>query len=144
MIASNSDSGEALFDLSTFDLLFDFLTKGADRRVASKASLENCLFYHVAEPLDLIIQPSFAVHAVITEPTFSRGKRVWALVTGYEAIAKTDPSSIRGRRIINDFCLDVRKGLIAQEMSIRSQLELLRLLKIADYRKKSRKKCERW
>ena len=47
---------------------------------------------------------------------------------------KKDPTSIRGRRVINDFCLDVRKGLIAEEMSIRSQLELSRLLKIADYR----------
>ena len=56
-------------------------------------------------------------------------------MTGYEAIAKKDPTSIRGRRVINDFCLDIRKGVIAKEICVHSEFELLRLLKIADYRK---------
>ena len=96
--------------------------------------MENHFHFHVAEPLDLIVQPSYTVHAVITEPTFSRGKPVWAVVTGYEALAKKDSTTVRGRRVTNNFCLDVRKDQMVQEMRLYSELELLRRLKINDYR----------
>ena len=132
LIGLSADAGEALFDLSTFDLLYDFRTKGAKRRSSGNNALESHLQYHVAQPLDLIIQPSFAVHEVITEPTFSRGKPTWAL-EGEGTRGHT--TSIRGRRVIIDFCLDIRKGVIAKEICVHSEFELLRLLKTADYRK---------
>ena len=139
-------SGSKLWIIATsFHLLYDFYTfKGTHRRGMEISRMENHLHFHVAEPLNFIVKPSFAVHADITEPTFNRGKPVWAVVTGSEALAKKDSTTIRGRCVMKDFCLDVRRGQIVQEMRLFSELELLRPLKTNGYRNSIKGSPEGW
>ena len=42
--------------------------------------------YHIGQPGDLIVQPGFAMHCVVTKPLFDGDQPLLALVTEYEGI----------------------------------------------------------
>ena len=85
-ISSEVNAALKLYDITSFSSLYDFLTEDEVRRKRGSGCLEEKLFYHVPEPNDIIVQPSFGVHAVVTAPSYKDGKLTWALVSGYEAI----------------------------------------------------------
>ena len=90
-------------------------------------SSKNC-FYHIAEVNYVIIQPSFAGHAVVTEAKLDvSGRKIWALVTGIEAISKEFDA---GRRLkeVNRLATGIDKGVIAKELKIHDLAYLVRLL----------------
>ena len=86
----------------------------------------------MAEAGNIIIQPAFAVHAVITAPEVSRRRKCWSLVTGFETVHVRMES--RGRRVIDSFGIGMKVGFIAKEIQFHGHARLVRLLKIIDYR----------
>ena len=76
------------------------------------------LFYHVGQPGDIIVQPEFHVHCVVTKEAFApddNSKSVWALVHEWEGI---NNNYLQLRRILLDnFVFGVSRGLVEQIMS---------------------------
>ena len=86
-ITSNLEAGIDLHNKHTFGLLVDYVKRGVSTYYAggSKRKQASVVNYHVAEPGDVIIQPSCAVHAVFTEARKNRiSELLWAVVTVYE------------------------------------------------------------
>ena len=86
-----------------------------EERVAG--CLEEKFFHYVPEPNDSM-QPSFRVHAVVTAPSYEDKKLTWAFVSGYEAIGQRDESSIRDRRLINEFCNSADRILVQKDPNL--------------------------
>ena len=140
LITTNARAGRLLFARSTCLLdqsIVEFLTKPRPKNYVPNAFEKN-VYYHVAEAGDIIIQPAFAVHAVITAPEVSRRRKCWSLVTGFEAVDVRMES--RGRRVIDSFGIGMKVGFIAKEIQFHGHPRLVRLLKIRDYRA-AVKKC---
>ena len=135
IITKDMRAGVELFKQSTYSELIIFMLGGVNKSVATgqvskkrKASSEY--YYHIAQPGDVIVQPSCAVHAVFTE-SGNDGK--WTIFTGYEAIGTVFQAE-RGQRVINNFGTGIKAGLIAKELRVRPLSNLVRLLLVKDYR----------
>ena len=137
-IFANKSHGKTLFDIANFEDLHDFLTKKEARRSSGK-KLEKHIFYHLSVPGDVIVQPSFAVHAVFTQASQLKGRPVWACVTGYEALDPRFDNGHRGMRVLNEFALGIRRNEILKELKTKTHYEVLRLLRIRDYRRAAEK-----
>ena len=114
LIANELETCKTLFKLETLDSVFDLLTKEDARRYKGKVSIERKIFYHLSEPNDLIVQPSFSVHCVFTEPNNSE-RKMWSLVTGFEAVDIR--CLLRGPRLFNKFVTEVDRVLIKREVA---------------------------
>ena len=91
VICNEIEAGVELFKQDKWTKLRDFILDGvsSDAACSSGAKRKSKVryFYHIAEPEDVIVQPSCAVHAVLTEPKRNKkNELVWSLVTGYEAM----------------------------------------------------------
>ena len=136
-ITTNARAGRLLFARSTYQSTVEFLTKPRPENYVPNAFEKN-VYYHVAEAGDIIIQPAFAVHAVITAPEVSRRRKCWSLVTGFEA--KDVRMEFRGSRVIDSFGIGMKVGVIAKEIQFHGRSRLVGLLEIRDYRA-AVKKC---
>ena len=144
-ICNEIEAGVELFKQDRWTKLRDFILDGVTSDAActssSKRKAKIRYFYHLAEPEDVIVQPSCAVHAVLTEEKRNRkNELIWSVVSGYEAIGTVFDAD-RGRHVINRLCIGFQKGLAAKEIRLHGVNYFLRLLLVRDYRKSVRE-CE--
>ena len=137
VIYNEIEAGVELFKQDKWTKLRDFIFDGVSSDAASSSGAKRKskvrYFYHIAEPEDVIVQPSCAVHAVLTEPKRNRkNELVWSLVSGYEAM-RTIFNAERGRHVINRLCTGFNKGLAATEIRLHGLYYFLRLLLVRDY-----------
>ena len=145
IICNKIEAGVELFKQDKWTKLRDFILDGVTSDAAcssgTKRKSKVRYFYHLAEPEDVIVQPSCAVHAVLTEAKRNRkNELVWSIVSGYEAIG-TIFDADRGRHVINRLCYGFNKGLAAKEIRLHGLDYFLRLLLVRDYRR-SVKECQ--
>ena len=134
IITAKAESSKLLYakELESFDAMYRLLSS-ATPSPKQALLLSNC-YYHLGEPGDLIVQPAFATHCVFTEPTFDRsGQPKWALVSGYEAIDLRVED--RGRRLFDNYAVGFPRGKLRSELKLHGFRNLLRLMKIRDYRR---------
>ena len=132
---------QEFYGIKSFDDLFQLLTVDSNARAKKRKGhyLTEHLSYHLGTAGDRIIQPAFAVHAVVTEGVIGQaGQFIWSLVSGYEG---TDPTiSSRGRDVFNHYVLDIGRETFVKELRFHKHNYLTRLLKIRDYREAD-KRC---
>ena len=134
VIATRPKAAEALQKIATYSGICDLLREDKKRSKGRKgSSLQEQLYYHIGQAGDVIVQPGFATHLVITEPSFSRGRRKWACVGGFEGL--DNRVSDRGRRLFNHFITGVNRAVFQNELRVHGFGYLLRLLKIEDCRR---------
>ena len=97
------------------------------------------MFYHLSVPGDAIAQPSFAVHAVFTQALQFNGRPVWVCETGYETLDYRFDNGQRGMRVLKEFALGICRKKILKELQNRTHYEVLRILRIRDYRRAQRR-----
>ena len=122
VICNKIEAGVELFKQDKWTKLRDFILEGvtSDAACASGTKRKSKVryFYHLAEPEDVIVQPSCAVLAVLTEAKRNRkNELVWSIVAGYEAI-ETIFDADRGRHVINRLCIGFNKGLASKEIRL--------------------------
>ena len=122
IICNNIEAGVDLFKQDTFSKLRDFVLNGVSSNPPGSSGLKRKpkvhYFYHIAEPEDVIVQPSCAVHAVLTEPRYNRkGELLCSLVTGYEALGTVFVPEL-GRRVVNKLSTGIEKGLVIKEIQL--------------------------
>ena len=126
---------EEFFAIQSFKGLYDLLTVNPESRKKEKNGfyLTEHLSYHIGEAGDLIVQPAFAVHSVVTEEVNINGELQWSLVTGYEGVDRSMKG--QGRKVFNHFAYGFDRVQFVEELSEHGHNYLTRLLKIHDYRK---------
>ena len=124
LFTTNARGGRLLFTRP----LLNF-SKNSRPEIYVPNAFEQIIQYHVAEAGDIIVQPAFAVHAVITTPEVNRRRKCWSRVTGFEAVDVR--MEFRDRRVTNFFRTVIK---VAKEIQLHGRACLLRLFKIRDYR----------
>ena len=135
VIATTSKGAKELHSLATFSAACRLLNVPSVRKskLRKGANLEEKLMYHLGEPGDVIIQPAFATHFVVTEATVTdEGELLWACVTGFEGL--DNRMLDRAARLFDDFITGFNRALIRKELQHHGVAYCLRLLKIRDYR----------
>ena len=142
IMATTRQSAKDLYRLDSYRKLCDVLmpddsSRSSKKRRVVPSFLAN-LVYHIGKPHDVIIQPAFACHCVITEPILQDGEPTWSLVTGYEGIDIEMPD--RGRLVFNSFALEMDRNRIQFELNLyRDFGYVVRLLKVQEYREAERR-----
>ena len=134
VIATTPSAAAHLRKYATYQQICDLLL-GAGSQSSSAEPLDSFysqLTYHIGEPGDIIVQPKFATHFVLTARADKDGKIIWDLVTGYEAIDLS--VSDRATVLFDRFAVHMTRGDIEQELRLHGLDYLVRLLKVRDYR----------
>ena len=135
IFSTTPQSTKDFFLWDSYSTLLSNLRRSLSSRTKSRKGFytnEN-LLYHIGQPGDLIVQPAFAMHCVVTKPLFDGDQPLWALVTGYEGI------DIRlenhARRVFFHFVLEKKRSELLAEAKYHNFVALVRLLKVDVYRK---------
>ena len=132
IIASHDTSSRLIMSIQDFGTLHRLLTHEGDKNETIKQY--PGLFYHLALPGDILIQPACMAHCVVTARSVdSTGASIWSLVHGWEGLDLRDQS--RGRVVIDRFCFGVGRGYITQWLQEHSLSELVKLLRDDCWRK---------